>query len=83
VVRIKLARPDVEMLKVLPYVKDAYIKDGTVCISINDASHNLQDLLAHTGPIDYVEVRNGTLNDVFMHYTGREIREDETTGGQA
>ena len=76
VVRIKQERPNVEKLKALPYVKDAYIRDETVCISMNDASHNLQDLLAHTGPIDYVEVRNGTLNDVFMHYTGREIRED-------
>jgi ABC-2 type transport system ATP-binding protein len=75
VVRIKQERPNVEKLKTLPYVKDAYIRDETVCISMNDASHNLQDLLAHTGPIDNVEVRNGTLNDVFMHYTGREIRE--------
>jgi len=56
-------------------------KDGLLYISIKDASKHLQDLLTHTGPIDFVEVRSGTLNDVFMHYTGREIREAEAEGG--
>jgi hypothetical protein len=27
------------------------------------------------GEVDYVEVHSPDLNDVFLHYTGREIRE--------
>ncbi len=81
VVKIKQKKPDIEKLRGLDYVMKAEEKDGLLYISIKDASRHLQDLLAHTGPIDFVEVRSGTLNDVFLHYTGREIREAEPEGG--
>ncbi len=81
IIRIKQKQPDVQRLRSLAYVKDAVEKDGMVHIAISDANKHLQDLLAHTGPIDFVEVRNGTLNDVFLHYTGREIREGEAETG--
>jgi ABC-2 type transport system ATP-binding protein len=77
VIRIRREQPQMEELKRLPYVKDTYLKDGLLCVMVNDAGRNLQDLLAHIGPVDFVEVRKGTLNDVFLHYTGREIREAE------
>ena len=73
--------PYTEALKKLEYVRKIEFKDGLLYLSIKDASKHLQDLLTHTGPIDFVEVRSGTLNDVFMHYTGREIREGEAEGG--
>ncbi len=81
VVRLKLEHPDVESLNQLPYVKQVIVKDGLVCVTIREAAKNLQDLLAHSGRVEYVEVRNGTLNDVFLHFTGREIREAEPAGG--
>jgi ABC-2 type transport system ATP-binding protein len=81
VVQLKPRTPDTEELKTLEYVRKIEEKDGLLYISIKDASKHLQDLLTHTGPIDFVEVRSGTLNDVFMHYTGREIREAEAEGG--
>jgi ABC-2 type transport system ATP-binding protein len=81
VVKLKPRIPDIEALKKLEYVRKIEEKDGLLYISIKDASKHLQDLLTHTGPIDFVEVRSGTLNDVFMHYTGREIREGEAEGG--
>lgn len=81
VVKIKQKEPDMEKLRRLDYVMKAEEKDGLLYISIKDASRHLQELLAHTGPIDFVEVRSGTLNDVFLHYTGREIREAEPEGG--
>jgi hypothetical protein len=31
--------------------------------------------------VDSVEVRTPTLNDVFLYYTGREIREESGEGG--
>jgi len=33
------------------------------------------------GVVESVEVRSATLNDVFLHYTGREIREESGEGG--
>ena len=81
VVKIKQKKPDIEKLRKLDYVMKAEEKDGLLYISIKDASKHLQDLLANTGPIELVEVRSGTLNDVFLHYTGREIREAEPEGG--
>ncbi len=81
VVRIKQQTPDIESLRKLDYVKKIEEKEGLLYLSIKDASKHLQDLLTHTGPIDFVEVRSGTLNDVFLHYTGREIREAEAEGG--
>ncbi len=81
VVRIKQQIPDIGSLRKLDYVKKIEEKEGLLYLSIKDASKHLQDLLTHTGPIDFVEVRSGTLNDVFLHYTGREIREAEAEGG--
>jgi len=81
VVKIKQIMPDIEKIKKLDYVIKVEEKDSLLYISIKDASKHLQDLLSNTGPIDFVEVRKGTLNDVFLHYTGREIRESEAEGG--
>ncbi|HEX7627380.1 MAG TPA: ATP-binding cassette domain-containing protein, partial [Candidatus Methanoperedens sp.] len=81
VVTIKQKIPDIESIRKLDYVIKADKKDGLLYISIKDAGEHLQDLLSNTGPIDFVEVRRGTLNDVFLHYTGREIREGEAEGG--
>ncbi|VVB87460.1 putative ABC transporter ATP-binding protein [uncultured archaeon] len=81
VVKLKQMIPDIEPIRQLDYVKNMQEKEGLLYLSIKDASKHLQDLLTHTGPIDFVEVRSGTLNDVFLHYTGREIREAEAEGG--
>ena len=81
VVTIKQKIPDIEIIRKLDYVIKADEKDNILNISIKDAGKHLQDLLSNTGPIDFVEVRRGTLNDVFLHYTGREIREGEAEGG--
>lgn len=81
VVKIKQQNPDIEKINKLDYVKNVQEKDGLLYVSIKDANKHLQDILIHSGPIDFVEVRSGTLNDVFLHYTGREIREAEPEGG--
>jgi ABC-2 type transport system ATP-binding protein len=81
VVKIKQKKPDIDKIRKLGYVMKAEEKDGLLYISIKDAGKHLQDLLTHSGPIELVEVRSGTLNDVFLYYTGREIREAEPEGG--
>ncbi len=80
-VKIKMNIPDIGKIRRLEYVIKAEEKNGLLYISIKDASKYLQDLLSNTGPIDFVEVRRGSLSDVFLYYTGREIREGEAEGG--
>ncbi|MBI5119030.1 ABC transporter ATP-binding protein [Candidatus Poribacteria bacterium] len=81
VVKLKQRERNVEAIRGLDFVKNIQEIDGMLYLAIKDAGKHLQALLAHTGPIDFVEVRNATLNDVFLHYTGREIREAEPEGG--
>jgi len=54
---------------------------STLLLTVKDASVHLQEILSLVGEVDSVEVRSPTLNDVFLHYTGREIREESGEGG--
>jgi len=56
-------------------------KEGSIEITMTDAAKNLQALLGACGTLDSVQVREVTLNDVFLHYTGREIHREEGEGG--
>jgi ABC-2 type transport system ATP-binding protein len=75
-VTIKTAIPNTEPLKKLAYVKNIKQKSDQVVITVENVSENLQDLLKVAGKIESVEVRNTTLNDVFLHFTGRRIQEE-------
>ena len=57
-------------------------EDG-IEITVKDAHKNLQRLLSAVGEIESVEVREASLNDVFMKYTGKQYREEEGEGGWA
>jgi ABC-2 type transport system ATP-binding protein len=81
IVMIKMDKPDLKKLKRLSYVVSAEEKDDSVEVVIKDVSKNLQKFLCDVGRIKSVEVRPVSLNDVFIHYTGKEIRRDEEEGG--
>ena len=76
VVTVKTTNPNTEALKKLSYVKNIEQKAEQVTITIENVSENLQELLKVVGKIESVEVRNSTLNDVFLHFTGRRIQEE-------
>ncbi len=63
-------------LKKLKYVKKIKQENQKVILTIENVSKNLQPLLKFIGKIDSVEVRNTTLNDVFLKFTGKRIREE-------
>ena len=54
---------------------------STLLLTVKDASAHLQEILGTVGQVESVEVRSPTLNDVFLNYTGREIREESGEGG--
>jgi ABC-2 type transport system ATP-binding protein len=66
---------DLKTLEKISYVKNIKQKESKTTFAVENVSENLQELLKTIGQIDSVEVRNITLNDVFLHFTGRRIQE--------
>jgi len=70
-------RIEVAKLKSLPFVKEVKETTEGCRLSVENSGKNLQELLCNAGSVDFVEVHSPDLNDVFLHYTGREMREEE------
>jgi ABC-2 type transport system ATP-binding protein len=81
VVRLRMQKPNAGALGKLKHVRKVKIGKGEVFMTVDNASERLQDILKAVGKVDSVELRSPTLNDVFLHYTGKEIREEEGEGG--
>jgi ABC-2 type transport system ATP-binding protein len=80
---LKLQEPPPPALEALEFVKKVEARNGLLYLTVSRASEHLPRLLQAVGPVESVEVRPATLNDVFLHYTGREIREGSPEGGWA
>jgi ABC-2 type transport system ATP-binding protein len=83
IVRLKAKNLNIEVLKKLKYVKKVDKCDSEVCLTVKGANEHLQEILKVVGKVDSVEIRSPTLDDVFLHYTGRAIRDDSPEGGWA
>jgi ABC-2 type transport system ATP-binding protein len=81
VVRLKVDKPNLAAIKKLKYIKHVQNADGILILTVNDAGKHLQDILKKVGDVENVETRKPTLNDVFLHHTGSEIREEGGEGG--
>lgn len=79
-VKIETRKPDIKKLGKLKFVKKIVKKDGGLLLTVDCAGKNIQKILKVLGNVEFVEVRSPTLNDVFLHYTGRSIRDEE--GGE-
>jgi ABC-2 type transport system ATP-binding protein len=83
IIRLKAETLDIDVLKNLPYVKDISPCNGEVCLTLENANAHLQEILKLVGKVDSVEIRSPTLDDVFLHYTGRAMREGTPEGSWA
>jgi ABC-2 type transport system ATP-binding protein len=81
IVELDVRTPKLDELQKLEYVKNVSFKENTVTLMVTDANRHLQEILELVGNVESVEMRSPTLNDVFLHYTGREIRTDSPEGG--
>jgi len=59
----------------LPFVRKIETLDHGLRIAVEDSAKNLQKLLQTAGETEFVTVHLPDLNDVFLHYTGKGIRE--------
>ena len=80
IIRLKAKNLNINSLKKLSYVKKVSECEGEICLTVENANIHLQDLLNIVGKVDSVEVHSPTLDDVFIHYTGRQIRESSPEG---
>ena len=64
-----------------PWISGAEQHDGQVTIRLHDAEEHITELIRlfgnHGYAITSVSIHKPTLEDVFLHYTGKTIREDE------
>ena len=81
IVRLRIKNPNLSPIKELGYVLKVEQTDSFVLLTIKNSSEHLQEILSLVGHVESVELRTPTLNDVFLHYTGHEIREAEAEGG--
>jgi ABC-2 type transport system ATP-binding protein len=66
----------VKKLKCVHNVKLEKTREGSrVTLSCDAAASQLQNILKVIGKVESVESRSPTLNDVFLHFTGKEIRD--------
>ena len=83
IIRLKAENLDISGLKKLKYIKNISDCDGEICLTVTDASAHIQEILSTIGKVDSVEIRSPTLDDVFLHYTGRGMRQDTPEGSWA
>jgi ABC-2 type transport system ATP-binding protein len=81
VVRLKTDKPNIKAVRKLKFVKGVQREEGYLVLTVTDASRHLQEILKSVGDVENVESRSPTLNDVFLHFTGSEIRDQEGEGG--
>jgi len=81
IVAIKIQNPKLEKIKKLEFVKKVEIKNNLVYLTVTNANENLAQILQIIGKVGSVEIHSPTLNDVFLHYTGKEIRGESPEGG--
>jgi ABC-2 type transport system ATP-binding protein len=81
VVKLRMARPSAKPFEGLRFVKGAEVKGNEVVLTVEDSSSHLAELLQRVDGVEHVELHTPTLNDVFLKYTGREMREESGDGG--
>src|ERR671925_2055463 len=78
IIRIK-TRNDQDKISQLAFVHKIEYNDGFLILSVNNPKRDLPMLLRHI-EADIAEFSSPTLNDVFIHLTGRKIKEEPEGG---
>ncbi len=80
IVRIKTkSYQEIEDLRKLIYIKKVEIVDGDLILYVDNARANLPDILQHV-KAEYVEFRSPDLNDVFLKFASKSIKESGEGG---
>ncbi|MFH1237233.1 MAG: ATP-binding cassette domain-containing protein [Candidatus Aenigmatarchaeota archaeon] len=83
IIRLKAKNLNVKAIRKLKFVKKISICNSEVCLTVDGINKHLQEILRVVGKVDSVEIRSPTLDDVFLHYTGKALRDNSPEGGWA
>lgn len=78
---IRTHEPNPEVFTHLDYVKKVEVDNDLLVLTVENASEHVQEILDRVGKVERIELRPTTLNDVFLHFTGKEIRDEAGEGG--
>src|ERR671932_2373000 len=78
IIRIR-TRHHIDKIRELDFVRKVEQNDGFLILSVNDAKRELPLLLRHV-EAETVDFAIPTLNDVFIHLTGRKMKEEPEGG---
>ena len=67
-------------LEALECVSRCEVRDERLDVAVQDVAQNLPSIFAAAGDIASFSVRNTPLDDVFLHYTGHDIRNEGAEG---
>ncbi len=67
----------IEDIKKLDFIKGIETDGDRIILKVVNSGKNLQQILKTVGDIDFIEVHSPDLNDVFLTYTGKQMREGE------
>lgn len=80
VVKLKLkggAKDYMPRLKKMSFIRGIKEINGELILTVKEGGKNLPEILEHVHGVASVDIHGPTLNDVFLYYTGRQIRETE------
>ena len=76
-------KTDDDFHPVEPWIKTVIRRDGVVHLTVDEADQKLSSLMsiaqAQSINIESVTIHKPTLEDVFLHFTGKTIREEESS----
>jgi len=71
------------ILKTIPYVRDVQAKNDSITINLQNAEEHIPEifnlLYVYKFSVNSFSVHNPTLEDVFLHYTGKYIRDNTSS----
>lgn len=70
-----------ERFRKIDSISKVEVQDDYIVLTVRNASEHLQEILATAGKVESVEIRPASLDDVFISYTGKEIRSETGEGG--
>ncbi len=83
IVCLKTSISDTDRFRKMQSVSKIEVEDNYIILTVRNSNEHLQEILNTAGKVESVEVRPASLEDVFIRYTGKEIREETGEGGIA